>query len=165
MKFFIFLFAAAIAEGQPAQNPGSVEGLVINSATKAPVGKATVTLHNTAKGFAYAAVADTAGRFQFPSVEPGANYTITADAPGFTQEPARHARSFTVAEDQRVTGITASLLPGGAVSGKVVDADGDPVSGVPVRLLAYGYESGTRQLGIGGAGETDFVERRLDRPR
>jgi protocatechuate 3,4-dioxygenase beta subunit len=155
MKFFILLFAAAIAAGQPAQKPGSVEGLVVNSATKSPVGKAAVTLHNAAKGFAYAAVADDAGRFQFPSVEPGANYTITAEAPGFTQEPARHARPFTVAEDRKVTGIAASLLPGGAVSGKVIDADGDPVSGIQIQLLAYGYESGARQLGIGGSGETD----------
>jgi hypothetical protein len=155
MKLFILVVATFIAAGQTAQKPGSVEGFVINSATKTPVSKAGVTLHNTAKGFAYSAVADDSGGFQFPSVEPGANYTITADAAGFTQEPARHARPFTVAEDQKVTGITASLLPGGAVSGKVVDADGDPVSHVPVQLLAYGYESGTRQLGIGGSGETD----------
>jgi uncharacterized surface anchored protein len=155
MRLFILLFATALSASQPAPKPGAVEGLIINSATKAPVSKATVTLHNTAKGFAYAAIADDAGRFKFPSVEPGADYTITADATGFTQEPAHHAMPFTVAEDQRVTGITASLLPGGAVSGKVVDSDGDPVSHVPVQLLTYGYESGTRQLGIGASGETN----------
>jgi len=142
----LLLAAAALAGAQPAPKPGSVSGLVINSVTKGPAGKATVALHNTAKGFAYATVADDAGRFQFPSVEPGPGYVLTADAPGFLQDWAHRARPFTVAEDQRVTGITAPVMPGGAIAGKVVDADGDPLSGVQVTLLLYGYESGKRQL-------------------
>src|SRR5580700_9002593 len=109
MRLSIFFFAAALAGAQPLPKPGSVEGLVVNSATKAPAGKAMVALHNTAKGFAYATVADDAGRFQFPSVEPGAGYVLTADAPGFLQDWAHRARPFTVAEDQKITDITAPV--------------------------------------------------------
>jgi hypothetical protein len=39
-----------------------------------------------------------------------------------------------------------TLTPVAVVSGRIVDADGDPISGVLVRAMEYGYVNGKRQL-------------------
>jgi hypothetical protein len=155
MRFVIFLFAVVTSSSQPATKPASVEGQAINSITKAPVARATVTLRNTAKNSAYAIISDDSGRFKFPNVEPATGYIVTAEAPGYTPDSTHPAKLFNLAEDQKVTGITASLLPGGAISGKVVDADGDPITGAQVQLRWYGYQSGTKQLEEGESRVTD----------
>jgi hypothetical protein len=127
----------------PAGKPGSVEGVVRNSTTGGPVRKATVTLYDLAQGHAFVALSDAEGRFRMPAVEPAAKFQIIAECPGFTFEPPR-AANFSLAEGQAVTGIDVKLIPLGAISGRVLDEDGEALPGVEVVALLLTYQGGRK---------------------
>lgn len=134
----LLLMFAAIA---PAQTAGSLEGTVVNSMTREPVKRAMVRLEG--QNFQANAVAtDDSGRFQFAAVMPG-SYTVSAEAQGYTR---RAVQPVTVADQQKVSVPALSLRPGGVVSGKVVDADGEPMPNAMVLALVYSYPLGARKL-------------------
>jgi hypothetical protein len=157
--------AAGPSAPAPPKKSGSIDGTAVSSSSIAPVKKATVALRNTQQNFSYVAVSDTSGHFQFPSVEPG-TYTIgNVSAPGYVYQPpaGRSAISrITVGEDQHINDLKVLLLPLGAISGKIIDDDGDPLAGATVQALHYMYSAGTRRLvGAGNATSDDRGEYRL----
>lgn len=135
----------------PAKTAGRVEGKVLNSANREPVGKVTVVLgtRNGAKGISYVAQTDASGRFAVEAVEPG-EYTISADRQGFIVKPPGASGvplpPIKVESGQAVPEITITLVPLGVITGRVMDEDGDPIRGAEVRLMQYSYVSGKRQL-------------------
>ena len=60
------------------------------------------------------------------------------------------------AAGQSMKDVIAELTLTGAVSGRIVDVDKQPLEGVPVRLLRVSYDdSGVRQLQVAGLGNSD----------
>jgi hypothetical protein len=136
----------------PAPKPGSVEGTVVNSASGAPLRKASVWLESQPGpgGTAHnlTTQSDASGRFHLDSVEPGL-YAVGAKRDAFMDPQGRYGipAPFRVAEEQQVEGVVVKLVPLGVLSGHVFDEDGDPIPRANVTLLRYFYETGRTQLG------------------
>ncbi len=150
--FFILTLAAQdVPPPVSAGTEGRVEGKVLNSANGEPVRKVTVTLatRKGAKGTSYIAKSDACGKFAIEAVEAG-EYTILADRQGFIIKtpgaPGVPSPPLKVESGQPVPEITITLVPLGVITGRVMDADGDPIRGADVRAMQYGYMAGKRQL-------------------
>ncbi len=141
--------APASAPAAPVAPP-RVEGRVVNALTGDPVRKATVVLRaNDERGASYADETDSSGHFSMSDVEPG-EYAVFAEhsnffmrASGATGAPPPNIR---VEKGQPVPAFTIQLTPPGAITGRVLDSDGDPVRGASVNALRYMYSNGHRRL-------------------
>ena len=69
------------------------------------------------------------GFYRIPNVAPG-SYEVSISAPAFVVHgvnPANKSKSVIVGEDENVEGINFTMVRGGVITGKVIDADGRPV--------------------------------------
>jgi hypothetical protein len=140
---------ALLAAAAWGQKPGSVEGVVRNAVTDAPVRKALVVLRDVYVPQAYQTVSDGEGRFRIDNVKPG-EYGLWADAQGYAREAGRFfapSQAVTVAEDKTIKDFAIRLTPLGAISGRVVDENGEPVAGAAVDGLRYSYSEQGPYLG------------------
>lgn len=144
----------------PAQQIGEPEqkcllqGRVTNSVTGEPVKKASVRLARRGVGAgapqSYSATSEVDGTFRFTELEPG-DYMLSGQHPGFldTQYRARDTSLsgtiLTFQPDQQITDVNLALIPQAVVSGKIVDQDGDPLSGVHVELLSQTWVRGQQR--------------------
>jgi hypothetical protein len=148
MKLAVWLLGIAAAF---AATPGTVEGTVSNSVTGAPVRKALVTLRFTAQYSGREAMTDSAGHFRIDNVEPGA-YAIFATANGYvTNIPdisldPPPANAVSVSDGQAVKDLALRLVPNGAISGRVLDENGDPIPGIAVEALRFTYSGDRKEL-------------------
>ena len=138
---------------------GEITGIVVSTATSAPVPRARLTL-STAGGRAVTSLtAAVDGRFVIPNLAPG-EYRIIAVQDGFVER----SRGLPVTVDSgRKTDLTVGIVPDGAIAGRVVDWDGIPVVGAKVEALTLTLDSrGQRILSVVAAQETnDLGEYRL----
>ncbi len=143
--------AAGVLTAQEAPARVSVAGVAINSSNGEPVRKATVILRaeDEAAGTSYVTDSDGNGRFSIEDVAPGA-YAVSADRQGFMLEangaPGAPPPSLKVEAGQSVIDVRIKLVPLGAIAGRVLDDDGDPVRGAQVEAMAYTYQAGKRRL-------------------
>ncbi len=156
--------SAPTAGSATNQKPARVEGTVF-SLNGDPVRKATVRLQGGAAqpgqpATTYVEAADAAGKFIFDNVAPG-RYTLMAEKPGFIN--ARYgARSnsnpgsqLVLTEGMEMKDLTLKMTPQGVIAGKVVDQDGDPITGVQIQILRSAYSAGRRQLQPAGFANTN----------
>jgi protocatechuate 3,4-dioxygenase beta subunit len=93
------------------------------------------------------------GRYEFVNL-PAATYRITAARAGFSisDDPfflpmlPTLGTPVTLSSDQSRERVDVTLIPWGAITGRVVDEAGDPVQGALVGLLQVRYERGRRRL-------------------
>jgi len=122
----------------PADRPmpvgqASIEGSVVNEATREPIKKAHVMLN----GATYrTAVTGAFGNFVFRQL-PAGQYSLQATATDFSGlrpglGPPR--LSITVSTDEHKADVVLSLVPGAAIAGRVVDDDGTPMANCSVAL-------------------------------
>jgi len=140
---YLPLAIAMFAGAAWGQNPGVVEGVVTDRATVAPVKKALVTLRAPSGGTGYQALSDAAGHFRIEGVKPGA-YALWGEAQGYLQEMARFgapAQAVKVEEDQTVRERSIRLQPLGVISGRVTDANGEPVADADLDAMRYTYSA------------------------
>ncbi|MEM9487564.1 MAG: carboxypeptidase regulatory-like domain-containing protein [Myxococcota bacterium] len=102
---------------------GTVEVEVSDARAKSPLSSATVELRGTDT---QTAVTDSEGNAVITGVVPGF-YRLVAYAPGYAKQFSRIRVTAAVKATARL-----SLRPGAAVSGKVVDPQGQPVAGAKV---------------------------------
>jgi hypothetical protein len=141
------------------QTGSSLEGQVVNAVTGAPLKRATVTLQLTrilpmtvgqparASG-SNTVETDDQGRFAFREVAPG-GYAIRAQRQGFLDPAGGQVlvrNALMVGENQQITGIVVRLAPYSVISGKVLDSDGEPLAGVRVVALRWGFGQLAGQL-------------------
>ena len=140
---------------QPARGTGLISGtLVTTDSPPQPVRRARVTL-NASDGarVAKTATTDDAGRFAFDEL-PAGRFNLQAQKRGYlptnygATRPGRTGTAVSLADGQRMT-ANMTMARGGVITGTVVDATGQPVAGVTVSVLGYGYSfiSGQRILG------------------
>jgi len=116
-----------------------------------------------------ATLTDDQGVFAFTGLPPG-GYTVTADKATYMSAsyPDRGGslrssagRPVMIQGDQTVDNVVVRLYHGGAISGRVVDAHGDPVEFAQVSAMTA---SGTGRMGMRGAMQTnDIGEFRIGR--
>ncbi|NWF84138.1 MAG: carboxypeptidase regulatory-like domain-containing protein [Bryobacteraceae bacterium] len=114
---------------------GIVSGIVVDETTGAGVRKAEVLLISGQRS--QAAMTDAEGRFKFEGLAPG-RYNVQVSKTGFQFREGRGQGSKSVIEigqGRDETGLRYILRPLGLVTGRVVDADGDPVVGARLLLL------------------------------
>jgi len=170
---FCMLLSAPLS-AQPAQDSAAnaaartarVEGQVLTQ-TGEPLRKATVRLTHyyadpSPNAISYTDTADGAGKFVFEGVLPG-RYTLSAERTGFMPQNygARGAATdspgsvLTLAAGQIVKDLDFKLIPQGVITGRVTDADGDPMPGVRVLVMQMVHARGQRGLSSMGVAATD----------
>jgi hypothetical protein len=144
---------------------GSITGVVVTAPTGLPAAGAVVKLVDEPPGTSppghQAQSATTAGdgSFRFDDVEPGA-YWVVANVQGYLpaeygqRSPTGTGISFNVAAGQRVN-VRLTPWPTSGISGRVVDADGDPVGRAQVLALRVVYRDGRPSMTIAQTVMTD----------
>jgi hypothetical protein len=105
---------------------------------------------------------DRDGRFIVRDLPPG-QYTVQVEREGFFGPPLSGAGNYpafvntnvTVAAGQAPPNVLLSLIPGSAVSGRVVDPEGRPVVGSNVQAFRLSYQNGAAILQALAAADTD----------
>lgn len=108
----------------------------------------------------YAATSDASGKFNFDNVDAG-DYYLQVRRAGFVAETYKPKASLDpegrlhLTAGQEIHDLAFRLVPQGAVSGKVVDEDGDPVTDAMVLAMKTSYITGRRTLFPGDNGQTN----------
>jgi protocatechuate 3,4-dioxygenase beta subunit len=134
----------------------AVEGAVLNAQSGEPLRKATLTLRRSdgrqgGPGAVYSTTTDASGRFLIPDIEPG-KYRLTAERSGFVNQrygatrPGGNGTEIVLDKAQKLRDINLRMVPHGVVTGRVLDADGDPLVGSSVQVLRRTYIRGRKQL-------------------
>lgn len=161
--------AAALAQADPITGKtaakATLSGVVTDAATGQPLKKAQLMLRNSEPGngrFQRPEVVTTGvdGQYTF-TVDPG-QYRLAANRNGYVQQAygqkdaRRPGTTLTLIEGQELKNIDFRLVPGGVISGRVVDEDGEPMSNVNVQVLRATYFDGERRLEpAGGTARSD----------
>jgi hypothetical protein len=99
----------------------------------------------------FAATSDAAGKFKFDAVAPG-DYYFTVKHPGFADQtykatgPNQSEGRLHLTAGRELGEVEFRMVPHGAVSGKVVDEDGDPIGDATVTASKFSYATGRRKL-------------------
>ena len=132
--------------------PGSVEGVVVDVLTGAPIAKVTLDLQSPDNpSIRYPGITSPEGRFAFAGVLPG-RYSLTAMRTGYVRSqygqrgPNGDPSILVVSPGQRVTNAQLSMVRSGAISGRLVDTDGEPVAEAQVHAWKVTYRDGWRAL-------------------
>lgn len=133
------------------QSSGSIGGQVLNSATGDPVNGAVLLLTTSAgasKPLTF--TTETRGLFLFENL-PAGRYVLFAESEGFARQ-AFGSRgnplagvTLSVGPGQQMNDLQFNLIPGSTISGKVLDAAGNPVPKASVLALQPIYQRGSRE--------------------
>jgi protocatechuate 3,4-dioxygenase beta subunit len=142
----------------------SVQGKVVDAKSGQPIRKANVdVVGGTGESSGrHSATTSADGAFIFEDMMPG-RYTVTLQRAGFAQTAtSRGQATFTLQPGQSLTGLVFRMQAAGVISGKIVDADGDPMSGVGVSATMTGNNARFAQRYLSGGGSTnDLGEYRI----
>ncbi len=162
--------AAPPPEGEKQKAECVVKGQVLNAVTGEPLRKARVTLTKAeSRSGRRQRDVDTAGQFEFRSVEPG-RYALSAERTGFVTQSygSRKAgasapgTTITLAPAQEMNDLAIKLSPQAVITGRVIDEDGDPMANVQVVAMKWKWQGKQRRLiPEGYASTNDLGEYRL----
>src|ERR1700722_13413211 len=157
----VLLCAAAPIVGQESQvlppKTGSVAGFVIDEKSEAGIAKAFFILRRDQEG-GIGAVTGSEGKFTLRDIEPG-TYILAAERDGYVVARGQ-SQTVQVQAGQTTTDVKLKLQRTGAVSGRILDADGDPISNVNVVLSPMRAGKDARS-GTGYAATNDRGEYRI----
>jgi hypothetical protein len=157
----VFITAQDTAVSPPVAAAGAISGTVVDARTGRPIADAVVSLRGTSPlSSPGERLTDAKGRFVFRGLV-ASDYFITvtrfgyADG-GFGRTPQfANGTSVALTDGQWFSDAHVRLWRPAAVSGSVTDERGEPVVGVPVRLLALLTVGGRQQLAAGPGTTTD----------
>ncbi|MBZ5583882.1 MAG: carboxypeptidase-like regulatory domain-containing protein [Acidobacteriia bacterium] len=143
----------------------TLEGRVTNAITGEPLKKATVTIDGREFKMPwawYTTVSDETGRYAAKGLDPG-HYRVSARRSGFLGTPQRGGpppdgteRLITLTPGQRAADADLKLTPQGVVTGRVINREGEPMTGYVVTPCVFQYVGGRRVLvEATGSPETD----------
>jgi Carboxypeptidase regulatory-like domain len=150
----VCIFAVLFAHGQAAST-AIVDGTVSNKLTGAPVKGAHVIYVRTgseASSHVYPISSDTdaAGHFSL-QLAPG-SYRLWVERNGYARltygalSPAGEGSALTLSPGQQLHDVAFQVVPLGAIAGRVLDEDGEPIQGTGIQVLRFSYANGHRQL-------------------
>ncbi len=163
---FTITQSGSVSVGQPmgtttpmARGTGIILGRAIEASGNRAVPGAIVTL--TLQGSAPLRVmADGQGQFAFRDL-PAGHFSIDATRAGFLDgaygrlRPAGPGQSIDLAANQALSDVTIPLWKLAAITGRVVDENGEPIVNAAVRVLKRTTVAGGRQFVNGPAANTD----------
>ncbi len=150
-KLFRLCVVSVNILAQPAGS-GAISGTVVEAASGDPVRKAivTVTWHGTPRSWATTRT-DGSGKFSFEGL-PAGKYDLTANKFGLgtatygTTSVRQLGDQITLADGEIHADIKLWFLRSASISGRVVDSEGEPVSGANLTLLRPSRQFGERIL-------------------
>jgi hypothetical protein len=149
--------------------PAVVSGTIVKQGTGEPISKAVVTLSTAGPvlngpipigaiptgpvPIELSTTTNTDGKFIFDNV-PAGRYRISSTRNGYARAEygSRGANGcgdvMVLMDGQRMTNVQVSMIPSGAISGRLRDQDGDPAANTVVNALKYTYQNGKRTLTV-----------------
>ena len=151
--------------GRPPAGKGLIAGTVVAIDSGRPVRRAHVSLTgigDSAGSVGFSVTTDDLGTFSFADL-PAGLFTLAASKPGYLdtvygqKRPGigRPGTPIQLADGQRLEQLSLQIARGGAISGTIVDEQGEPVFGAEVRAFHYVMRSGERTLESGDSTLTD----------
>jgi hypothetical protein len=139
-RFSLLACLATVAFAQ--DDTGAISGVVLDSVSHSPIKRAQIGLNlnsfaNTGRpgpvpqrGFeGRSATTGPNGEFSFPGL-PAGSYSLWANHPRYPPVMGRPPQQrVDVGAGGEPAKVTIELIPGGSISGRVVDEDGDPITG------------------------------------
>jgi uncharacterized GH25 family protein len=160
VAFLLLWVLSASAQTDKPKELSKIEGRIVNSVTGQPVGKAAVTLVYVSSAPGpnnwlgnYSTVSDSKGTFAIANIESG-KYRLQAKRNGFLdlEYGAQSSRVTGMVLDmekpEQLKDIELRLTPFGVMTGRIVDADGEPVPGAQVQILKSHYVNGKKTLAV-----------------
>jgi hypothetical protein len=154
--------SAAMSQPPPRDNPAaatgtaSIRGRVVEASSGRPLSHVDIRA-GSANGAQANAATDGEGRYDLNGL-PAGTYTVFATKPNYVrtawgeQRVEGPGKRITLADGQRLDNIDLRMTRAGAITGKIVDEFGDPVSDVFVSAMRYQYIQGSRRLMPSGRG-------------
>jgi hypothetical protein len=149
---------AQAAFAQTTAQPARIEGQIVSATTGEPLKKASVRLNpnfqptpNGPTPTAYAIATEADGKFVFNDISPG-TYTLSATRTGFVAQsygsrtPGMNPTPLKLDAGQEMKGIAIKLTPQAMIYGRVVDEDGEPMSGVGIQTMCWLFPTEKRGL-------------------
>jgi Carboxypeptidase regulatory-like domain len=171
LMIYACFFSALFIQGQEPSSLGVVNGVVINKLTEVPVKNAHVIYTNvdpvaTAASSPISKDTDAEGRFSL-QLPPG-SYRLWVEKSGYARQvygalsPSGEGTTFTLVRGQQLGSVTFRVVPLGAIAGRVVDEDGEPIQSAGIQVLRFSYANGHRQLiSVAGTTSNDRGEYRV----
>ena len=144
----------------PQAQSGTIEGIVLRGGTSQPISNAVVELSINDKSEALWVSTGGDGKFEFRNLAPG-RYRLTASRNGYLDTaygqrgPNGTGSSLSVEAGQALKDIRLTMIATGAISGRVTDSNGQPLTNIPVQALKYSYKDGEQTLTLVRADSTD----------
>jgi len=154
MTGYAALFAMMMgvsAAGQSAPT-GSVTGKVVQDPGGQGIRKVVVELVEGEAGEGgkeYKTATDASGVFRLEGVEPGKYFVELTRAGYFAPKKGANEWTVTVEAGKEVNGAVYKMQATGVITGRVVDAEGDPLPGSGVRAIRKGKSSAAMQPVVG----------------
>jgi hypothetical protein len=133
-------------------NAGAISGTVVEASSGDPVRKVVVTLTWQGTPRAWATIrTDSSGRFTFEGL-PAGQYNLSAEKSGLgvASYGANSLRELgdmiTLGDGETRADLKLRFLRSGSISGRVVDAEGDPIPSANVTMWRAGRNLGERML-------------------
>jgi hypothetical protein len=155
----LLLTLTAAAQTTPPDQTGTITGTVTDAITKLPIKKTIVSVNpmgnpNGRNQGSSAATTDAAGAFILSNLQPG-KYRMTFQNQTYPQ--ARFGgvvKTVEVKAGETNPPIAVELMPGAALTGHIVDEDGDPLPNCFVQLhLAKNPQQGVNMSGSTGSNQ------------
>jgi hypothetical protein len=173
MAWVLLAAAVGLAQVQPPkadEKPASMQGEVRNSVSGMPVERAHVSLrrYNSGGFDKYGALTNAEGKFRIAGI-PAGSYQVTLDRVGYVASSEATRGPVTLTPGEKKDNLNVKLVPVGAISGRVLDADGQPMDGLQVhteqgeRTMRSGVTDDRGQYRIGGLGPGRYRVRAVTR--
>src|ERR1035438_10392912 len=160
---FVALLSARAQVPATSVKTSSISGTVVKEPGSEPLKKVLVQIVAESQGESYTASTDADGHFRVENVAPN-RYRIFVERTGFTGVNGRGAQSdvnvLSVQAGQSIEDLLFHMLPTAVISGRVIDEDGDPISGVRVLVQRKKPGKAARE-GAGMAATNDLGEYRI----
>jgi hypothetical protein len=138
-----------------------ISGRVIAADTGTAIRRAQININSRDANFNRVVATDSDGRYELTAL-PAGRYRLFVNKAGFVALEYGQARPFEagkpldMAAGQVLEKVDFSLPRGSAITGRVTDEYGDPITDVQVEALRYQFVNGERQLvNAGRASQTD----------
>ena len=164
LAYCVLLATALAAQSSATETPSkesencTVEGHVILTPGEQPLKKVAIRIFSDdTEENSYTAVTDAEGHFKIEDMKPG-HYNVHIESNGYLeagkQRGRYHSQALTLKRGQELNDLVYRMQPAAVITGKIVDAEGDPVPEAIVLVSRYGSRAG-QNLGFGGFQRTN----------